>query len=522
MDSEAVKDLIVDVGTSEVAIALMENHRFIEYNKELTGGRSCGVGDVYLGKVKKLLPALNAAFVDIGDTKEAFVHYLDLGLYFNASDQFVKKLNPNVDAKALYSGLSLGPILEKEGRIENFLSQGQMILVQIAKEPISTKGSRLTAEISLAGRNVVLIPFAEKVSVSQKIQSKEERKRLESLVKAILPPNYGAIIRTAAEGKNSSILDNELMSLIGKWEDSWKKIAKNKGTQLLFNEYSKTTTILRDLLNDSFSNIYVNDAKVCEEIERYIELISPGQEKIVRHYNGKENIFDHFDVTRQMKSLFGKVVPLKQGAYLVIEHTEALHVIDVNSGTRAKNKEQEQNTYDVNCYAAEEIARQMRLRDMGGIVIVDFIDMEDAEHRNLLYNYMVDLMKDDRAKHNVLPLTKFGLMQITRQRVRPATEISTVEVCPCCNGTGKITASILIDEKIEREIAYYVKENGLRKFTVKVNPLLGAYLTRGSLFKPSILRKWEKKYSCKVSLNEQSSLALLEYEVGDSSGVKLS
>ena len=521
MDSEAEKDLIVDVESSEVAIALMQNHRFIEYNKELTGGRSCGVGDVYLGRVKKLLPALNAAFVDIGDTKDAFVHYLDLGLYFTACDQFVKKLNPNTDAKALYSGLKLGPVLEKEGRIENVLSVGQMLLVQIAKEPISTKGSRLTAEISMAGRNVVLMPFAEKVSVSQKIQSKEERRRLESLVKAMLPPNYGAIVRTAAEGKSSSILDNEIMTLVDKWEGAWSKIAKNKGVQLLFTEYSKTTTILRDLLNDTFSNVYVNDKTVCEEIKQYIALISPGQEKIVKHYSGREPIFDHFDVTRQIKSLFGKVVPLKQGAYLVIEHTEALHLIDVNSGTRAKNKEQEQNTYDVNCYAAEEIVRQMRLRDMGGIVIVDFIDMDDPDHRTLLYNYMVELMKDDRAKHNVLPLTKFGLMQITRQRVRPATEISTVEVCPCCGGTGKITASILIDDKIEREIAFFVNENGLRRFTLKVNPLLGAYLTRGSLLKPSIVHKWEKKYSCKVKINEQSSLALLEYEVGDSCGVKL-
>ena len=511
--------MIVDVESASVSIALMENHRLTEYNKESTEGRGCGVGDVYLGKVKKLLPALNAAFVDIGDSKEAFVHYLDLGLYFNAFDEFVKRLNPNCDFKDTYSRIKIGPALEKEGRIENVLSVGQMIVVQIEKEPISTKGSRLTAEISLAGRNVVLLPFAERISISQKIQSKEERRRLEATVKAILPKNYGAIIRTAAEGKSASTLDSELVALIAKWEDSWKKIARSKGVQLLFNEYSKTTTILRDLLNDSFTSIHVNDAKVCEEIKKYISLISPEQEKIVKLYTGKERIFDHFEVTRQIKSSFGKVVPIKQGAYLVIEHTEALHVVDVNSGTRAKNKEQEQNTYDVNCYAAEEIARQMRLRDMGGIIIVDFIDMEEGEHRNLLYNYMVDLMKGDRAKHNVLPLTKFGLMQITRQRVRPATEISTVELCPLCNGTGKITASVLIDEKIEREVAFYVDENGLRKFVLKLNPILGAYLTRGVF--NSFVHKWEKKYKCKVSLVENPDLALLQYELCDSAGVKL-
>lgn len=521
MDSEAVKDLIVDVEQSEVAIALMQNHRLIEYNKESTGGRSCGVGDVYLGKVKKILPSLNAAFVDIGDSKEGFVHYLDLGLHFDAFDNFVRKLNPNTDAGNLFSGTVIGQPLPKEGKIEDVLSVGQPILVQIEKEPISTKGSRLNCEISLAGRNVVLMPFSNKVSVSQKIQSKEERRRLETVIKAILPKNYGAIIRTAAEGKSASILDNELMALIEKWEGSWKGLSRNKNVHLLFTEYSKTTTIIRDLLNETFSNIYVNDKNTYEEVCKYVALISPDQEKIVKHYTGKEPIFDHFEVTRQIKSSFGKNVPLKQGAYLVIEHTEALHVVDVNSGTRGKNKEQEQNAYDVNCYAAEEIARQMRLRDMGGIVIVDFIDMDDAEHRTMLYNYMVELMKTDRAKHNVLPLTKFGLMQITRQRVRPATEINTVEVCPCCGGSGKVSASILIDDKIEREIAYFVGENGLRKFTISVNPILGAYLSRGSLFRPSIVRKWEKQYGIKVMLDEKSTFALLQYEVGDSEGVKL-
>lgn len=513
--------MIVDVEPSEVAIALMENHRLIEYSKESTGGRSCGVGDVHLGKVKKILPSLNAAFVDIGDAKEGFVHYLDLGLHFSAFDTFIKKLNANTDAKNLFSGIEIGPSLPKEGKIENVLTVGQPILVQIAKEPISTKGSRLTCEISLAGRNVVLMPFSEKVSVSQKIQSKEERKRLETIVKAILPKNYGAIVRTAAEGKSASILDNELIALIQKWEDSWKGLKRDKSIHLLFTEYSKTTTILRDLLSDSFSNIHVNDKNVYEEICKYVAMISPQQEKIVKLYKGHEAIFDHFEVTRQIKSSFGKVVPMKQGAYLVIEHTEALHVIDVNSGTRGRSKEQEQNTYDVNCIAADEIARQMRLRDMGGIVIVDFIDMEDAEHRTMLYNHMVELMKGDRAKHNVLPLTKFGLMQITRQRVRPATEISTVEVCPCCGGSGKVTASILIDEKIEREIAYFVGENGLKRFIVSVNPLLGAYLTRGNLLNPSIVRKWEKKYGISVKINELSTYSLLQYEVGDSEGVKL-
>ena len=520
MESEKPdKDLIVDVSAGEVRIALMENHRLIELGKESSEGDHFGVGDVYLGKVKKILPALNAAFVDIGDQKEAFVHYLDLGLYFHAFDEFVRRSNPNTNLEDLYHNIKLGEVLPKEGRIESILKPGQMMVVQIVKEPISTKGSRLTAEISLAGRNIVLLPFAEKVSISQKIGSKEEKRRLETLVRSILPGNYGAIIRTAAEGKNAAILVGEVQSLIRKWEGSWAKIARNKVVSPLFNEYSKTTTILRDLLNDSFSNIYINDEKVCDEARKYISLISPEQEKIVHLYDDRKPIFDHFEVTRQIKSSFGKVVPIRQGAYLVIETTEALNVIDVNSGIRAKTNDHEENSYEVNKAAAEEIARQLRLRDMGGIVIVDFIDMETNDHKNALFKYMQELMEHDRAKHNVLPLTKFGLMQITRQRIRPVTEINTTEVCPVCHGTGKIASSVVIDEQIERRLSYYVIEKGIRSFILKTSPILGAYLTRGMF--NSYVKKWRKRYGCKIVIQESTDFSVLQNELLDEKGGKL-
>lgn len=509
------KDLVVDVSSDEVRIALTENHRLVELNRESSKDQGCSVGDVFLGKVKKILPALNAAFVDIGDSKEAFIHYLDLGLYFKAFDSFVRNTNPNRDLKALYEKTQLGPVLGKEGRIEDYLKPGQMVMAQIVKEPISTKGSRLTAEISLAGRNIVLLPFAEKVSISQKISSKEEKRRLETLVRSILPHNYGAIIRTAAEGKTAASLVGELQGLIAKWENSWKKLASSKGMGLLFSECSKTTAVIRDLLNDSFSNIYINDPTVFEEARNYISIISPGQEKIVKFYEGKEPIFDHFEITRQIKSSFGKVVPMKQGAYLVIETTEALNVIDVNSGIRAKSNDQEENSFEVNRIAAEEIARQLRLRDMGGIVIVDFIDMDTAEHRNELYKYMQELMSGDRAKHNVLPLTKFGLMQITRQRIRPVTEINVTEKCPLCHGTGKITSTIVADEEVERKLSDIIEQKGPGKFTVKVSPLLGAYLTRGW---NSFVRKWQKKYKCKLKVEESSEFSLLQSEILDEKG----
>lgn len=512
---ERIKDLIVDVSPSEVRLALMQNHRLVEYSRETTGNDGFAVGDVVLGRVKKLLPSLNAAFVDIGDSKEAFVHYLDLGLHFSAFDTFVRESNPNRDLKSLFTGIKLGPILGKEGRIEDHLKVGQMIIVQVVKEPISTKGSRLTAEISLAGRNVVLLPFADKVSISQKITSKEEKKRLEALVKSLLPPNYGAIIRTASEGKNAAILAAELGSLVRKWEQSWKKLAAGKGIHKLFSECSKTTAILRDLLNESFSNVYVNDQTVYDEVRSYIAQISPDQEKIVKLYDGKEPVFDRFEVTRQIKSSFGKIVPMQKGTYLVIETTEALNVIDVNSGIRSRAADQEENSFEVNKIAAEEIARQLRLRDMGGIVIVDFIDMDSAEHRNELYKYMVELMSADRAKHNVLPLTKFGLMQITRQRIRPVTQINTMEQCPLCHGTGKITSSVVIDEQIERKLEYLVREKGVSELTLKLSPILAAYVTKGW---NSFLRTWKRKYKCRLQLKESTDYSVLQFDFCNSKG----
>lgn len=512
------KDLIIDVGLEKVSSALLENHRLIEFNTEDVAGKGYNVGDVYLGRVKKLLPSLNAAFVDIGDEKDAFVHYLDLGLNFKAFDQFTRLINPNTDAKTLFSGLKVNDILEKEGKVSQYLTPGQPIIVQIVKEPISTKGSRLTAEISIAGRNIVLLPFAEKVSISQKISSKEERKRLERLVYSILPKNYGVIIRTAAEGKKAAVLDAELKSLISKWEGSWSIIAQSKKVCRLFSENTRATTMLRDLLNDSFSNVYVNDESFEREIADYVSKISPEQSGIVKLYKGSEPIFDHFDVTRQIKSAFGKIVSTKKGAYLVIEHTEALHVIDVNSGIRTKSPDQEDNSLEVNMNAADEIARQMRLRDMGGIVIIDFIDMDIAEHRTQLYKHMQELMESDRARHTVLPLTKFGLMQITRQRVRPVTEIETLETCPTCHGTGKIGPTLLEDEVLERQLAYFVKEKHISNFVLRVSPILEAYLTKGW---NSFRRRWSRKYKCRIKIESDTCYSILQATWTDSAGVAL-
>ncbi len=500
------KNLFIHVDKGVTSIALTEGGRLIEYDQESDAKAQFSVGDVFLGKVKKLLPSLNAAFVDIGDEKEAFIHYLDLGINFKTFDYFVKQIDISKNYTTFFEKVSIAEPLEKEGHISDHLHVGQPVMVQIVKEPISTKGSRLSGEISIAGRNLVLLPFSDKVSISQKISSKEEKSRLSRLIYSILPKNYGAIVRTAAEGKRAAILDAEIKGLIHKWESSWKKMAKSKDVQLLFRENSRVTTLIRDLLNDEFTNIYVDDRATFEEVCQYVAMISPGQEKIVHFYSRPQPIFDYYDITRQVKGAFGRVVSLRKGAYLVIDHTEAMHVIDVNSGTRIKAGEQEDNAIEVNMSAADEVARQLRLRDMGGIVIVDFIDMESQEHRTRLYKHMQELMEGDRARHTVLPLTKFGLMQITRQRVRPVTVVETQEVCPACKGTGKIGPTVLLDESLERHLMGIMEKGGHKKLSLVVNPVAYAYITRGMW--SSKVGAWRRKYKCSIKVEQDSAFAV--------------
>ncbi|OQB71260.1 MAG: Ribonuclease G [Bacteroidetes bacterium ADurb.Bin139] len=514
------KDLIIDVTSSEVSIALLENKRLVELHREETSDNHFSVGDLYLGKVKKIMPALNAAFVDIGHDKDAFIHYLDLGYAFSAVNYFTQQVITRKNPPAeIYSSLKLGSVLPKEGKISEVLKVGQAILVQIVKEPISTKGSRLTSDISIAGRNMVLLPFSEKVNLSSKISLKEERGRLERLVQSILPPNYGLIVRTAAEGKRAAVLDIELNSLIHKWEESWSVMRKGKVPSRLLTENSRITTVIRDLLNDTFTSIHVNDNTVFEEICSYISTIAPEKEKIVKLYKGKDLIFDAFDINRQIRSSFGRVVPLRQGIYIIIEHTEALHVVDVNSGIRSKIATgQEDNAFEVNMIVAEELARQLRLRDLGGIIVVDFIDMDTADHRQKLYKRMQELMATDRAKHSILPLTKFGLMQITRQRVRPAMEINTSEKCPSCNGTGKIAPSLLFTENIENQLAFFANEKKLKNVILEVHPFVEAYLTKGFV---SRAKKWSRKYGCRLNVRVAPELAVTQARWMDDNNEKI-
>lgn len=509
-------EVIIDAQLKEISIALLEDKSLVEYQNEARSA-SFSVGNIYIAKVKKLMPGLNACFVDVGFERDAFLHYLDLGSQLSSYQKYLKQVIS--DRRKLYpiSKATHQPDLKKDGSVQNTLTVGEEVLVQIVKEPISTKGPRLTCELSFAGRYLVLIPFNDKVSVSSKIKSGEERARLKQLIQSIKPKNFGVIVRTVAEGKRVVELDTELKILLKRWEDAISKVQKTtKRPQLVFEETSRTVALLRDLFNPTYESIFVNDEYIYNEIKDYVGLIAPDKTNIVKHYTGTVPIFDNFNVTKQIKASFGKTVNYKHGAYLIIEHTEALHVVDVNSGNRSRSiNGQEANALDVNLGAADELARQLRLRDMGGIIVVDFIDMNLAEDRQQLYERMTKNMEKDRARHNILPLSKFGLMQITRQRVRPVMDVNVEETCPTCFGKGVIKSSIIFTDQLESKIDNLVNKIGVKKFALHVHPYVAAFIDKGFI---SLKRKWQIKYGFGLKIISSQKLAFLQYEFYDHQG----
>ena len=506
-------EVIIDVQPKDISIALLEDKQLVEYQNEPRSA-SFAVGNIYVAKVHKLMPGLNACFVNVGHERDAFLHYLDLGTQFSSYEKYLKQVQS--DKKKLYpiQKATRLPDLPKDGSIQNTLKVGQEVLVQVVKEPISTKGPRLTCELSFAGRFMVLIPFNDKVSVSSKIKRGEERSRLKQLVQSMKPKNFGVIVRTVAEGKRAAELDQELKVLLKRWDETIARVHRTtERPQLVFEEQSRAVALLRDLFNPTYDGIHINDADIYQQVRDYVTMIAPEKQDIVKRYTGVVPIFDNFGVTKQLKSGFGKTVNYKHGAYLIIEHTEAMHVVDVNSGTRVKKENgQEANALETNLGAADELARQLRLRDMGGIIIVDFVDMNLAEDRQLLYERMCKNMQKDRARHNILPLSKFGLMQITRQRVRPVMDVNVEEECPTCFGKGKIKSSILFTDQLESKIDRLVNKIGIKKFYLHVHPYVAAYINQGVF---SLKLKWQMKYGLGVRIVPSQKLAFLQYEFYD-------
>lgn len=511
-------ELIISATQDGCRIALLKDKTLVEFHQESEGSKFT-VGDIYLGTVKKVVPGLNAAFIDVGYDKDAFLHYLDLGPQFSSLQKFTKLVRSKKINGGRLDKFNSEPDIDKHGKIVQQLTKNQLIPVQIVKEPISTKGPRLSCELSLAGRYLVLVPFSNAVSVSKKITSSDERKRLLRLIQSIKPDKFGVIIRTVAENKEVAELDRDLRNLVKTWEDGMARLVTAQPRDKIIGELDKTSSLLRDLLNESFDNVQVDDRKMYDEIKAYIKTIAPDKEKIVKLYNGKAKIFEHYGIEKQIKSAFGTTVSLRTGGYLIIEHTEALHVIDVNSGNKSNREENQETTaLSVNVEAAKEIARQLRLRDMGGIIVIDFIDMKNLENKKLIHKVMKEAMMEDKAKSTVLPLSKFGLMQITRERVRPQMNIITKETCPTCNGTGKITASILTSDLIEKNIEHLLLKQNEKNLVLAVHPYLHAFFTKGLI---SRRMRWYFKYKRWVTVIVDTSLAITEYKFLNKEGEEI-
>lgn len=508
-------ELIINSTQKGCRIALLKNKQLVEFHQEADENQF-NVGDIYLGSVKKVVQGLNAAFIDIGYEKDAFLHYLDLGPQVQSLNKFTKLALAKKNVGAKLTGFKHEPDIHKLGKISQVLTRNQRILVQVVKEPISTKGPRLSCELSIAGRYLVLVPFSKAVNVSKRIGDANERKRLSRLISSIKPENFGVIIRTVAEGKDVKELDKDLTNLVQIWEGGVKALPASKPRDKVIGEMNRANSILRDVLNESFDSITVDDKELYEEIQSYIRKIAPDKEKILKMYQSRVKVFESFGVEKQLKTSFGKSVSVPNGGYLIIEHTEALHVIDVNSGNKSSSEDDQETTaLKMNLEAAAEVARQLRLRDMGGIIVIDFIDMRRSENRKKVYDRIKKEMKDDRSKHTVLPLSKFGLMQITRQRVRPELNIATREVCPSCGGTGQITAAISISDQIEKTIEHVLTSQNERKITLSTHPFLYAYFTRG-IFSKRV--KWYLKHLKWVNMEEDTSLAITEYNILNNRG----
>ncbi|ALM08704.1 MULTISPECIES: Rne/Rng family ribonuclease [Sediminicola] len=509
------RELIVRSSPEAVDFALLKDGKLTELHKE-EESNNFTVGDILIAKVRKPVTGLNAAFVNVGYEKDAFLHYHDLGPQLSTMLKFVKKASMGKLKDFTLKDFPFDKEIDKDGSINDVIKANQSLLVQIVKEPISTKGPRISSELSLAGRYLVMVPFSDRVSVSQKIESKEEKERLKRLVKSIKPKGFGVIIRTVAEGKKVAELDRDLQNLLTKWTVMCKKLYKAPHPSKVLVELNRASSILRDVFNDSFTGIYVDDETLYTEVKDYVQEIAPEKESIVKLYDSNVPIFEKFGIDRQIKTSFGRTASMSKGAYLIIEHTEALHVVDVNSGNRSnKAKNQEDTALEVNLLAASEIARQLRLRDMGGIIVVDFIDMSKPDHRRKLFDHLRDEMKDDRAKHKILPPSKFGLIQITRQRVRPEMNIKTSEENPNAPGQ-EVEAPIVLIEKINSDLEKLLKgpasDNGI---ILNIHPFIAAYLTKGF---PSIRAKWFLEHKKWVKIQPRDAYTYLEYRFKNKDG----
>ncbi len=491
-----IKEIIINASTSQTRVAITEDGKLVDFFIEHPEKQRM-VGDIHLGRVARVLPGIRAAFVDINLKHDAFLHFSDIGdrldelqSMFDDDDD---DENPN-DENNQKKG---DEAKEDPSQAYKKLHKGQDILVQIIKEPVKGKGVRVTSAISIPGRFTVLLPYDNKVGISKKISDYKERRRLRKIARSILPSNCGLIIRTAAREQSEEILIADLKYLVKTWENIQEKTKNNEPPIAVFRDVSTSMSVIRDLFTPDITNVYIDNKRIYKELTEYVSLIQPDLLKRFNHYRDNEPIFEAFKIEEQIRGLMHRKADLPSGGHIVIEHTEAMTVIDVNSGRYAAKKDQELNSLKTDLEAARELVRQLRLRDIGGLIVVDFIDLEDDKNRKKIYDELKKEFKKDRAKVAMLPMTDFGLMQITRQRVRENIVQSMSEVCPYCEGTGMLTKKSNIIHEVESWVKRYKLEPITRFLELKVHPSVALLLREGF---PSRITKLQLNNSLRVKM----------------------
>lgn len=521
------KQILINTTANEHRIAILEDRRLAELFVEVPGKERM-VGDIYLGKVAKVMHGIRAAFIDIGLQQDGFLHFSDIGdtlseynALFDDDEEQVNgeeeslthrgnelKREAGAKTEVAVKTQSGRGTREPERKREIDLKKGQDILVQVTKEPVGKKGVRVTSEISLPGRFLVLLPFDGKVGVSKKLNNFKERRRLRRIVRTMLPRGFGAIIRTVADGKGEDIIKEDLDELIRVWRNIEKRVKSEVAPTLIYKDMDTTSSVIRDLFSVNVEHVAIDDKKLFKEVKSYLQWISPDMVGRIELYREKEPIFDKYGVEKDIQSLMRPKVWLKSGGYIFIEKTEAMTVIDVNSGRYAAKKDQELNSLRTNLEAAREICRQLRLRDIGGIIVVDFIDLEDEKNRKKIYDETRKELKDDRAKVTVLPMTEFGLVQMTRQRIRQNVQLSFSEACPTCGGTGLVQSRRTTINHLERWILRFKSESREFRLQLRVHPNVAEFLTSGVI---SRLTKIRFKFFIRIKLIPDKSIPVDEF-----------
>jgi ribonuclease G len=508
------KEIIISSSTTQNRVAITEDGNLVDFFVDHPEKQRM-VGDVYLGRVARVLPGIRAAFIDIGLKHDAFLHFSDIGErtealqgIFDDDDDEDEEQSPNASANATVEDpnqptLEL-PKPEIRERQTPKLHKGQELLIQILKEPVKDKGVRVTSSVSIPGRFCVLLPMDNKIGVSKKIVEYKERKRLRKIARGIIPEDCGLIIRTAAKDQDEESLSADLKYLVKIWEDIQEDAKKLEPPSLLYKDLSTTISVIRDLFSPDVAKVFVDSKKLFKEIRNYVQFIQPALVDRIEFYKEDRPIYESFKIDEQIKNLMRRKVALPSGGHIVIDHTEAMTVIDVNSGRYAAKKDQELNSLKTDLEASREIVRQLRLRDIGGLIVVDFIDLEDEKNRKKIYDELKKEFKKDRAKTAMLPMTEFGLMQITRERVRENIVQSMTEVCPYCEGSGLLTKKSNLIHEIEGWLKRYKMEGKYYSLIIRVHPSLGEKLKQGFI---STLTKIQLKYFVKLSLEQTEKIS---------------